>query len=135
MDTNPGPYTLSTDAYIMTPDGQGIVKPFGPAFYEEIVADFNEFKGHALVQQFAFSEPWPSWEAHPNGDEMVYLLTGDTDFALWRDGREEVVRISKPGDYVRVPRGLWHTARPHAPTNLLFITPGEGTLHAESPSD
>ena len=135
MDANTGPYSLTTDAYIIAPDAQGIVKPFGPAFYEEIDTDFNGFKGHTLVQHFAFSEPWPSWEVHPKGDEMVYLLAGDTDFVLWRDGREEVLRISQPGDYLVVPRGLWHTARPHKPTNILFITPGEGTLHGQPPGD
>ena len=45
------------------------------------------------------------------------------------------VRVSEPGTYVVVPKGAWHTARPHAATTMLFVTPGEGTLNAESPPD
>jgi hypothetical protein len=26
-----------------------------------------------------------------------------------------------------VPRGTWHTTKVHAPSSMLFITPGEGT--------
>jgi hypothetical protein len=48
---------------------------------------------------------------------------------------ERVVRVSEPGSYVVVPKGAWHTARPHAPTTLLFVTPGEGTLNAEQPPE
>ena len=86
-----------------------------------------------LVQRFAFDEPWPTWEMHPAGDEMVYLLSGNTDFVLWVDSEEKVVSINEPGSYVIVPRGTWHTARPHEPTDMLFFTPGECTLNAEQP--
>jgi len=32
-----------------------------------------------------------------------------------------------PGDFVVVPRRVWHAAKVHRPSRLLFITPGEGT--------
>lgn len=35
--------------------------------------------------------------------------------------------------FVVVPRGTWHTAKVHAATTMLFITPGEGTENRESP--
>ena len=56
-----------------------------------------------------------------------------TYFVLWVDSEEKVVSINEPGSYVIVPRGTWHTARPHEPTDMLFFTPGEGTLNAEQP--
>lgn len=135
MPIDPGPHDIENVAFILGPDGKGTHKRKGPTFYEELDTDFNGFRGHVLVQRFTFSEAWPTWEMHPHGDEMVYLLAGDTQFVLWRDGREELVRVNQPGSYVTVPRGVWHTARPLAATTLLFITPGEGTLNAESPPD
>ena len=103
-------------------------------FFQELDRDFGSFDGHILVSQFSFDEPWPTWEVHPEGDEMVLLLSGDTDMVLGgEDGSETVIRVSTPGEYVVVPKGAWHTARPHAPTSMLFITPGQGTLNALTP--
>jgi mannose-6-phosphate isomerase-like protein (cupin superfamily) len=133
MPIDPGPHDLNTMLYILGPNGKGTLKTDSPDFYQELDAEFNGFAGHTLVSRFSFDEPWPTWEMHPKGDELVYLLQGDTDLVLLKDGREETVRINRPGDYVAVPQGVWHTARPHAPTTMLFITPGEGTLNEENP--
>ena len=133
MPIDPGPHDLNQMLYILGPNGKGTLKADSPDFYQELDTEFNGFAGHTLVSCSRFDEPWPSWEMHPKGDEMVYLLSGDTDLVLLLDGREETVRIRIPGDYVAVPKGVWHTARPHGPTTMLFITPGEGTLNEEEP--
>ena len=134
MSNNPGPYALDDVRMIMSPDAVVTPKPVTGTFYQELDAEFSGFKGHLLVQSGEFSEPWPTWEIHPHGDELVYLLYGDADFVLWVDGEEQVVRLGTPGELVIVPRNTWHTARPHVATKLLFITPGEGTLNEERPS-
>lgn len=133
MATDPGPHPIDSVRFILGPDGSGTSKAVSDNFYAELDEEFENFRGHVLIQRFAFSEPWPTWEVHPEGDEFVYLLEGDTDFLLWEDGEERTVRVSEPGSYVVVPRGAWHTARPHAPTTMLFVTPGEGTLNAKAP--
>ena len=133
MSIDPGPHDLDAVRYILGPSGEGTNKVVTPNFYQELDEDFDSFHRHVLVQRFQFDEPWPTWEVHPEGDEFVYLLEGDTDFLLKIDGGERVVRVSQPGSYVVVPKGAWHTARPHAPTTMLFVTPGEGTLNAENP--
>jgi len=135
MSIDPGPHNMESIAFILGPDGKGTNKANDPGFYEELDFEFGSFAGHMLIQRFTFAEPWPTWEVHPHGDEFVYLIEGDTDFVLWRDGEEEIIRVDKPGSYVAVPRGLWHTARPYKQTTMLFVTPGEGTLNAESPHD
>ena len=135
MAVEPGPHDISSVAYILGPDGSGATKTMGPKFYQELDAEFGSFHGHVLIQRFGFDEPWPTWEVHPEGDEFVYLLEGDTDFLLREDGVERTVRLNESGSYVVVPKGAWHTARPHVPTILLFVTPGEGTLNAEVPPD
>ncbi len=134
MAIDPGPHDLDKVRYILAPDGNGTNKRVSPNFYQELDTDFGDFSGHVLVQTFTFEAPWPSWEVHPVGDEFVYLLEGDTDFVLMKDGEEEVLRVREPGTYVVVPKGVWHTARPHARTTMLFFTPGAGTLNAETPT-
>lgn len=133
MTTKPGPYPLDEIRMIIGPDAAVTPKPVTETFYQELDHEFDGFAGHILIQTGEFAEAWPTWEVHPKGDELVYLLYGDVDFVLWVDGEEQALRVSQPGGIIVVPRNTWHTARPHAPTKLLFITPGEGTLNAERP--
>ena len=135
MSPKPGPHDGGATATIFAPSGTATVRPMTPGFYEELDREFPDFSSHLLISRYGFEANWPTWERHPNGDEYVYLLSGDTDFVLWVDGREETVRVSEPGSYVIVPQGVWHTARPHAPTLMLFVTPGEGTENVERPPD
>ncbi len=130
---NPGPHSLDTERFILGPDGRGHIKSVSPSFYQELDQEFDGFRGHVLVQRFAFDSDWPTWEMHPEGDEFVLLLSGATDFVLWEEGVERTVSLVTQGYYVVVPRGTWHTARPKPQAELLFFTPGEGTLNAETP--
>jgi len=130
---DPGPHDLDAVRYVLGPDGKGTNLAVTADFYQRLDSEFASFAGHSLIQRFSFDEPWPTWEVHPLGDEFVYLIEGDTDFVLFVDGAERTIRVSEPGSYVVVPRGVWHTARPHAPTTMLFVTPGEGTLNADQP--
>jgi len=61
---------------------------------------------------------------HPEGDEFVYLLEGDTLFDVKMPGQPaKTAHVHEPGSYVMVPKGAWHTARPNEPTTMLFVTP------------
>ena len=131
----PGPHAIDAVRPVLTPDSHAVLMPVTPSFYEQLGTRFTDFAGHVLVQRFAFDAAWDTWEIHPVGDELVFLVDGDVDFVLWVDDSEQIVRVHEPGSYVVVPMGTWHTARPRAPTTLLFITPGEGTLNASHPTD
>lgn len=134
MTTDPGPFDLDSTRLILSPEANATPKAVTPGFYEELETEFSGFAGHVLVSQHAFGEAWGSWEMHPKGDEIVYLLEGDVDFVL-RDGEgERTVRVDRPGTCIVVPKGIWHTARPRKPTAMLFVTPGEGTQIAQEPS-
>jgi len=98
-----------------------------PTIYQEIDERFGGFKGHVLVAMHEFRERWPSWEVHPKGDELVVLLSGEAQMVLDEKGGKRVAHLAKPGDYVIVPRGTWHTALICVETRMLFVTPGEGT--------
>jgi len=133
MPTDSGPFLLDETRLVFGPAGEATPKPVSPAFYEQLDAEFGDFAGHMLVAEHYFDAPWPTWEMHPKGDELVYLLDGDADFIFWVGSAEEPVRVAKPDSYVIVPKGSWHTAWPRQPTRMLFFTPGEGTFNAETP--
>jgi mannose-6-phosphate isomerase-like protein (cupin superfamily) len=82
-----------------------------------------------LVSLFTYSEPWGMWEMHPNGDEVVFCVSGAmTLHQEAPDGSSASVAL-RPGDYAINLRGVWHTADTDCETTALFITPGEGTEH------
>ncbi len=96
-------------------------------FWKRIAAgEFGNFHNEYLVTVGESEVDWPFWERHPNGDEIVCLISGKVKFILDGIGEEELL---DPGDFAFVPQGVWHTARLTAPATLLFITAGEGTEH------
>lgn len=68
------------------------------------------------------------WERHPDGDEVLILLSGRFDVVLDEDSGERVVALT-PGKSVVVPQGVWHRMVIHEPGELLFLTPGDTTEH------
>lgn len=132
-ETATRPFDLNQHRAILTPGCDIVCKATSENFYQEIDQEFDQFRGHTLVSQFAFSDPWGVWEMHPQGDELVYLLSGDTDLILRQADGDVRIRISTPGHYVVIPKGTWHTAEPHSPTHMLFVTPGQGTQNLAEP--
>jgi mannose-6-phosphate isomerase-like protein (cupin superfamily) len=62
-------------------------------------------------------------EMHPDGDEVLFLISGRIDVLLEEDGGEDAVEMT-PGQTVVVPKGVWHRVLPREPSQLLHITPG-----------
>lgn len=127
-----------TDTFsVLTPTLNVDALPYGGGmeFYEGLEARYGGFADHVLIACHEFNEPWPTWEAHPKGDEIVMLLTGSATLE-WRLGTQrETATLSAPGEYIIVPRGAWHTATAAANARMLFITPGEGTENRELPPE
>ena len=69
---------------------------------------------------------WDSWERHPAGEEVVYLISGRVDLVQEHEGTEHVIQMHA-GEATVNPTNTWHTARVHEPGWALFITPGAGT--------
>lgn len=106
-----------------------------PDFYAALDCDFGGFEGHALISEHRFDGDWGMWERHPKGDEFIYLLAGAATFVcLDTEGNAVETRLDTPGQYLVVPKGVWHTARTDTETRALFVTPGAGTEHTEDPS-
>jgi mannose-6-phosphate isomerase-like protein (cupin superfamily) len=104
-------------------DGRGAVArlPVGPDCGETI--DQSPAAHGSLVMVGESLADWTVWEMHPNGDEIIYLLSGEMELVF--EGLPSAPLA--PGRAVIVPRGVWHTARVAKPSKALFITFGEGT--------
>lgn len=98
----------------------------GPDFWATI--DERDDLAARLVAIFAYDADWTSWEVHPDGDEIVVLLSGAVDLVLEQPDGPRTVELRDRGAAV-VPRGVWHTANVFGPSEALHITRGAGTTH------
>jgi mannose-6-phosphate isomerase-like protein (cupin superfamily) len=101
--------------------------------YAELDQAYGDFAGRSLISSHTFSNDWPTWEVHPNGDEVVVLVSGAAEMVLAAEGGDETMLLNEAGQFVVVPKGVWHTAKISSPTQMMFITPGEGTENKEQP--
>lgn len=114
--------------YLHLADDLGVgVVDVGPDFWATI-EDRTDLHGGRLAMVFDFTEDWPTWERHPAGDEVVYLLSGAMDFIVDEGGERRKVEL-RGRQAVVVPKGAWHTADVLEPSSALFLTPGAGTVN------
>ena len=82
-----------------------------------------------LVGLYTFTEPWDSWEVHPNGSEVVLCVAGLMTLHQEKaDGTITSVTLGS-GEYAINEPGTWHTADVDGEATAVFITPGLGTEH------
>lgn len=67
-------------------------------------------------------------EVHPDGDELLYVVSGAMELIL-DDGDEatvgaETTVLLRAGDAYVVPRGTWHRLEAVEPSHLVHVTPG-----------
>ena len=76
----------------------------------------------------------PPWEFHGQGDELLFILAGESELTvLQKDSRS--VWILSAGHLALVPRGHWHSNNAPDGVTMLWITPREGNEHSwEEPS-
>lgn len=97
-------------------------------FWPDVMAGKIPLDGR-LVTIGSVTEDWPRWEMHPEGEELVVLLSGHIELVVERDGDEMRVHLKEPGQAWLNRRGDWHRAIVHAPGRMLFVTHGAGTRH------
>ena len=110
----------------LAPDGVATQMPGGDAFWALPPTELDRLSQGWLVSEFEFTADWPTWEMHPNGDEFVYLLSGEAELQLEHAEGVRTVQLQGSGAVV-VPRGVWHTAKVRQPCRMLHVTLGEGT--------
>lgn len=110
--------------YLHIADGPPVTPvAVGHDFWSDIPAIFDDGR---MVGIFGATDDWPTWERHPDGDEVVVLLSGAATFVLEEPGGERHIRV-RAGDCVVVPRNVWHRALVHEPYEAVHITRGAGT--------
>jgi len=62
-------------------------------------------------------------EMHPDGDELLYLISGAATVTLELADGDRLVDLGA-GDAVVVPKGVWHRITMREPGRLIHITPG-----------
>ena len=75
-----------------------------------------------------------AWERHPSGDEVVYILEGETTLILLNEGQEEPKRL-KAGDLLIVPQNTWHRFETPDGVKVMTVTPLPEEHSIELPSD
>lgn len=73
-------------------------------------------------------------EMHPDGDELLYLISGSVDVIMEDGGTDAAVGVERvetlaPGQAIIVPKGTWHRVHVRVPSHLVHITPGPGDGH------
>ena len=131
MITQTGPFGLdATPIHLGT--GAAVPQPDfgfdGPAFMDYIERHCTAAEPGWLVMQETTPGDWPSWERHPEGDEIVIVLAGRGEFVQEIDGEERRMPIG-PGSALVNPRGVWHTADVEEPLTAVYVTPCPGTEH------
>ncbi len=69
------------------------------------------------------------WERHPNGDELVMVMEGETLIVLFED-QEEVQHTLRHGELIVVPENAWHRFETDG-VKLLTLTP-QPTNHSST---
>ena len=89
---------------------------------------------HGAIDGFVIGAPSMSrnpphgGERHPDGDELLYLLSGRVDVVLEEPNGERRVEL-EPGMALIVPKGVWHRVLVRQPIQLLHVTPGPSEEH------
>lgn len=118
-----------SDTYVLlAADGSSAQLPGGEAFWSRPEAELDGVGRGWLVTEFECAQDWPNWEMHPNADEFVYLLSGQAILQLQGEAGVTSIPLVERAAAV-VPRGTWHTAKVSAPSRMLFVTLGAGTMH------
>ncbi|MBU0726465.1 MAG: cupin domain-containing protein [Alphaproteobacteria bacterium] len=108
-------------------DGVALPMPVTPEFWAELGTEKLPFAGW-LVSSFEMQPGATHWECHPQGDEIVFMLSGAIDVVLEEEAGNRTLSLAA-GQSGFIPRGLWHQIVIHAPSRTLFLTAGEGTEH------
>lgn len=107
--------------------------PVSPSLYSDLDVNFQNFKSCILLAEYTFDADWSSWEMHPAGDEILLLIAGSAEIHLQQNGEIITVLFDEVGSTLTVPQGTWHTAKVKESCRIVFMTPGEGSLHALQP--
>jgi mannose-6-phosphate isomerase-like protein (cupin superfamily) len=95
----------------------------------------KRFDGHTIGFGSITSDGLPphAGEMHPDGDEVLVMVSGSIDVVLELPDGTRTVRVGS-GEAMVVPQGVWHLIRCVEPGHLVNITPGPGGEYRPLPA-
>ncbi len=103
MSREAGPFNLHSNYVRLRSDASAEVLPVGRTFWQDLASGaLGDFHNEYLVTTHSFSENWPMWEMHPNGDEVVILLSGSVDFVLEKKTGNKMMPLREVGSWVQL---------------------------------
>jgi mannose-6-phosphate isomerase-like protein (cupin superfamily) len=88
--------------------------------------------GYTVGAPIVTQDPPHAGEMHPDGDELLYVMSGRFTVSLELDAGRRDVEM-RAGAALVVPRGVWHLVALQEPGQLVHITPGPGGSHRPLP--
>ncbi len=88
--------------------------------------------GYTVGAPIVAQDPPHAGEMHPDGDELLHVVSGRFRVSLELDAGRRDVEL-RPGDALVVPRGVWHLVAVQEPGQLIHITPGPDGEHRPLP--
>ena len=121
------PFELDTAVAALARDGSSYVVAPAPGPPLRI-------EGFTVGAPVLTANPPHRGEMHPDGDELLYLISGRIEVIIEDGGTPttvgaEQVQTLTPGRAIIVPRGSWHRINVCEPSHLIHITPGPGDGH------
>ena len=116
------------NTYVHLKDGADAVPVAVGGDFWATIGSCTDLHNGRLVTLFHIqsTDEWVHWEMHPAGDEVVCLLSGAIDLILQEGEWERILELRSRAAGI-IPRGVWHRAIVHTPSDVLFITRGAGT--------
>ena len=116
------PFSPFSNFIHLRPEGDATLLKFEPALWKRLRDDppKGRLAGGVRLRKNT------GWEMHPDGDELLILLSGSIRLLLDDGESETIVKVSAGKAFV-VPRGVWHRQLVNEPGDLLFFTPGPRT--------
>ena len=84
--------------------------------------------GYTVGAPMVTEDPPHAGEMHPDGDEMLYVVSGRFHVTLELDAGHRAVELHA-GDALVIPLGVWHLVAVQEPGQLVHITPGPRGEH------
>ncbi|WP_192507509.1 cupin domain-containing protein [Pseudoalteromonas aurantia] len=75
----------------------------------------------------------PVWEMHPDTDEFFYIIDGEFEMTVLREGVSSTY-VAHSGDAFVVPKGVWHKPSANKGCKFIYHTPGQ-SVHSEYPEE
>jgi mannose-6-phosphate isomerase-like protein (cupin superfamily) len=94
----------------------------------------RRIEGYTFGAPIITADPPHAGEMHPDGDELLYLVSGKFTVSLELDTERREVEL-RAGEALVVPRGVWHLVTMQEPGQLVHLTPGPGGDHRPLPKE